>query len=150
MNRGSLGDLLERHAIHHRFNEAPIHESGKCACARRGDRARRSFNEAPIHESGKFSRTPELATAMKASMRPRFMNRGSIDYVGALDVAPPGFNEAPIHESGKSRASLPSERLPSRFNEAPIHESGKSRHSSSIQGAVRGFNEAPIHESGKY
>ena len=37
-----------------------------------------SFNEAPIHESGKFDR-PEKAEAgfVAASMRPRFMNRGS-------------------------------------------------------------------------
>ena len=36
------------------------------------------FNEAPIHESGKFvSSIPERIGRMSASMRPRFMNRGS-------------------------------------------------------------------------
>ena len=40
-------------AIIERFNEAPIHESGK-SCSAAGLRGRsRSFNEAPIHESGK-------------------------------------------------------------------------------------------------
>ena len=36
-----------------------------------------------------------------ASMRPRFMNRGSPPvFVMAVPI-PPCFNEAPIHESGK-------------------------------------------------
>ena len=60
-----------------------------------------------------------------ASMRPRFMNRGSI----VTGVGPRSrskcFNEAPIHESGKCyrRGKYDTERR--RFNEAPIHESGK-------------------------
>ena len=37
-----------------------------------------SFNEAPIHESGKcVEHFPFLVVAGEASMRPRFMNRGS-------------------------------------------------------------------------
>ena len=40
-------------------------------------RDRNRFNEAPIHESGKF-RDPKVAIRVCfASMRPRFMNRGS-------------------------------------------------------------------------
>ena len=37
------------------------------------------FNEAPIHESGKWGaiRRP-TSNGMRPSMRPRFMNRGSI------------------------------------------------------------------------
>ena len=35
------------------------------------------FNEAPIHESGKLTEQDYLATNEAASMRPRFMNRGS-------------------------------------------------------------------------
>ena len=38
---------------------------------------RLSFNEAPIHESGKFLHAMPLDLASSASMRPRFMNRGS-------------------------------------------------------------------------
>ena len=43
-----------------------------------------------------------LDKIMAASMRPRFMNRGS--EIVALSLAPCDlrFNEAPIHESGKS------------------------------------------------
>ena len=37
-----------------------------------------------------------------ASMRPRFMNRGSDDWDKGERVVQLGFNEAPIHESGKS------------------------------------------------
>ena len=60
------------------FNEAPIHESGKCLSDRQINLRHTGFNEAPIHESGKFSGVSAI------------LNRSS------------GFNEAPIHESGKS------------------------------------------------
>ena len=36
-----------------------------------------------------------------ASMRPRFMNRGSTMTIDTGQIAPDRFNEAPIHESGK-------------------------------------------------
>ena len=36
-----------------------------------------SFNEAPIHESGKFRIVSPVLFDHRASMRPRFMNRGS-------------------------------------------------------------------------
>ena len=36
-----------------------------------------------------------------ASMRPRFMNRGSSDYLEVRGNPLIRFNEAPIHESGK-------------------------------------------------
>ena len=60
-----------------------------------------------------------------ASMRPRFMNRGSSSRCGDTMDSNQRFNEAPIHESGKY--SFPA-RVSVRklgFNEAPIHESGK-------------------------
>ena len=61
------------------------------------------FNEAPIHESGKCVRMVDSQSRLQASMRPRFMNRGS----PTSRRKPPGstscFNEAPIHESGKWR-----------------------------------------------
>ena len=41
------------------------------------DTARLGFNEAPIHESGKFRDQPAVVAQVVASMRPRFMNRGS-------------------------------------------------------------------------
>ena len=44
-----------------------------------GNRKRRlpRFNEAPIHESGKFESRVVFIPRLDASMRPRFMNRGS-------------------------------------------------------------------------
>ena len=60
-----------------------------------------------------------------ASMRPRFMNRGSPPRLRRLATPPARFNEAPIHESGKFDRYGPVSRFVSRFNEAPIHESGK-------------------------
>ena len=39
------------------------------------------FNEAPIHESGKYQdERNEVPNEPSASMRPRFMNRGSIQH----------------------------------------------------------------------
>ena len=92
------------------------------------------FNEAPIHESGKSmyptSELPRLAASMRprfmnrgstpffrvvgrarfASMRPRFMNRGSVALRHMVRHMPKCFNEAPIHESGKSRRPRQSSR----------------------------------------
>ena len=44
-----------------------------------------------------------IARRLKASMRPRFMNRGSSLRRMVDGQHPLGFNEAPIHESGKYR-----------------------------------------------
>ena len=41
------------------------------------------------------------AEDVRASMRPRFMNRGSMATHACESRPPAGFNEAPIHESGK-------------------------------------------------
>ena len=60
------------------FNEAPIHESGKYLDRIEGLPLAWSFNEAPIHESGKWSLIDSAhIQQFMASMRPRFMNRGS-------------------------------------------------------------------------
>ena len=54
MNRGSLGFLRLPVAFEAtRFNEAPIHESGKCRHQMFISNVIPGFNEAPIHESGK-------------------------------------------------------------------------------------------------
>ena len=84
MNRGSSGGIQPPRLSPSRFNEAPIHESGKYGTGRRRCASINRFNEAPIHESGKC---PSLRSA------------------GSLG---PSFNEAPIHESGKS-AKRPAE-----------------------------------------
>ena len=58
MNRGStvLGPRPVAGATS--FNEAPIHESGKCRRARYPRHQLLRFNEAPIHESGKSPLRP--------------------------------------------------------------------------------------------
>ena len=53
MNRGSPEGPAVRARLASRFNEAPIHESGKCGQHTSTRRPIRGFNEAPIHESGK-------------------------------------------------------------------------------------------------
>ena len=54
MNRGSSDGGAKRGRSAGRFNEAPIHESGKSLVVVDGDPPRNGFNEAPIHESGKY------------------------------------------------------------------------------------------------
>ena len=77
MNRGSSVDSASATPPCSGFNEAPIHESGKSFLGpHSGPRAVR-FNEAPIHESGKLRKRSPAVLAFVASMRPRFMNRGS-------------------------------------------------------------------------
>ena len=53
MNRGSDSVRASNQGWYFRFNEAPIHESGKCAAHFPQTPQLRGFNEAPIHESGK-------------------------------------------------------------------------------------------------
>ena len=58
MNRGSVAHMMIPEHDWNRFNEAPIHESGKLSDRRGGCQAILGFNEAPIHESGKLPRSP--------------------------------------------------------------------------------------------
>ena len=54
MNRGSKLDFNAQRPYKYGFNEAPIHESGKCDVSPHSYRpCAHGFNEAPIHESGK-------------------------------------------------------------------------------------------------
>ena len=53
MNRGSYIAMHSLYIHICRFNEAPIHESGKCQRGNRPAASNPRFNEAPIHESGK-------------------------------------------------------------------------------------------------
>ena len=57
---------------------------------------------------GSLPPASHLVTVSRASMRPRFMNRGSERVAAPLALPFVGFNEAPIHESGKSAARLAS------------------------------------------
>ena len=79
MNRGSPAQHPAESLAVRAFNEAPIHESGKCRAAVRG-----------------------RAASGDPSMRPRFMNRGSQATRRSARPRSFAFNEAPIHESGKS------------------------------------------------
>ena len=74
------------------------------SATRAGVRARRrhAFNEAPIHESGKcWAKQGTSLACPRPSMRPRFMNRGSQVGQATKGSSNGYFNEAPIHESGK-------------------------------------------------
>ena len=82
MNRGSATRAGAGARPRRRFNEAPIHESGKSAATPRSGAWPRRFNEAPIHESGKFQQRSIKHEPTPASMRPRFMNRGSAQAKG--------------------------------------------------------------------
>ena len=158
-----------------RFNEAPIHESGKCGCPKRRRYASPfRFNEAPIHESGKCQlfrndritlvasmrprfmnrgsgrlRIPTSSESL-ASMRPRFMNRGSYDFKDFKDNWKQASMRPRFMNRGSSAGPRSGRYRPRGFNEAPIHESGKCAVTPRTSAARCGFNEAPIHESGKF
>ena len=53
MNRGSKVRPVRAVRLPMGFNEAPIHESGKCRTYTPWATGDVCFNEAPIHESGK-------------------------------------------------------------------------------------------------
>ena len=123
----------------------------------RGSASAATFRFIPQHASmrprfmnrGSILWTVESGTRTIASMRPRFMNRGSLRPSATHAAARSCFNEAPIHESGKSGREPRVRRIVARFNEAPIHESGKCGTAIGGPRRRRRFNEAPIHESGK-
>ena len=64
MNRGSLAWRPVVPFGPCRFNEAPIHESGKSPEGAPSEEDRRSFNEAPIHESGKSYWQPACSRSL--------------------------------------------------------------------------------------
>ena len=157
------------------FNEAPIHESGKSLPARRSGRGLPRFNEAPIHESGK-SQAQALRRAGRrlASMRPRFMNRGSCadtypsDGAGDSASMRPRFMNRGSDEQPHDPAAGPDASMRPRFmnrgssgrsdgahrlSDASMRPRFMNRGSRELPFARRyalsGFNEAPIHESGK-
>ena len=112
--------------------------------------------------------------ARGASMRPRFMNRGSEGAQAAQEAAVRSFNEAPIHESGKWQAAEARRAAPHAASMRPrfmnrgsmdARREGMGRSGASMRPRFMnrgsgqflpsgyhprcGFNEAPIHESGK-
>ena len=84
-----------------------------------------------------------------ASMRPRFMNRGSCPIRRAWPLKWTGFNEAPIHESGKWYCTRELKIEPIASMRPRFMNRGSGRGQAFGGRADRGFNEAPIHESGK-
>ena len=83
---------------------------GSQGASRRRQRRPSRFNEAPIHESGKYPKVKLTLGRLAASMRPRFMNRGSRRDGQSEALRARRFNEAPIHESGKYCLRLPAGR----------------------------------------
>ena len=78
MNRGSSqrSSSHRRHSIG--FNEAPIHESGKCSLYGLAVVSGIPASMRPrFMNQGSGDRASVEDTALVASMRPRFMNRGS-------------------------------------------------------------------------
>ena len=57
-----------------------------------------------------FDRMIANRSGIGASMRPRFMNRGSLEHRVRHRTLEGSFNEAPIHESGKLHGSAVSGR----------------------------------------
>ena len=78
MNRGSVSVVPVLALRGRGFNEAPIHESGKCQRRRVHGGLQLVASMRPrFMNRGSYGRAPGGAVAVPASMRPRFMNRGS-------------------------------------------------------------------------
>ena len=107
------------------------------------------FNEAPIHESGKYQDPFALRVDPAASMRPRFMNRGS-EVLETEDYYEDGASMRPRFMNRGSTITVTT-------NREDVYASMRPRfmNRGSLvtirEGIVQkpGFNEAPIHESGK-
>ena len=90
-----------------------------------------------------------LEFPFRASMRPRFMNRGSYALESLKTNPYAGFNEAPIHESGKWVEYMDAHGVENASMRARFMNRG-SQVARRLEGAgCLSFNEAPIHESGK-
>ena len=125
MNRGSVAAVDASSQVVRGFNEAPIHESGKSPGSPSVIVLPSGFNEAPIHESGKSRRRGGNLPWAQASMRPRFMNRGS-DHGGGYRGSGVRASMRPrFMNRGSVSVRIEGASSPCRFNEAPIHESGK-------------------------
>ena len=78
MNRGSAVSARVPGAGAARFNEAPIHESGKCGKADAEAGYRQCASMRPrFMNRGSWTLGLLAGGTVLASMRPRFMNRGS-------------------------------------------------------------------------
>ena len=77
MNRGSDLDYGYAPGVFLASMRPRFMNRGSCARLWTPDRSPSGFNEAPIHESGKCQGACGRGGAGAASMRPRFMNRGS-------------------------------------------------------------------------
>ena len=78
MNRGSAAQARPVARAVAGFNEAPIHESGKCPrCAVAGLCHSSASMRPRFMNRGSDRRGCQARQARQASMRPRFMNRGS-------------------------------------------------------------------------
>ena len=127
MNRGSDLRLAHRAVLVNGFNEAPIHESGKCC------RFSIAFDP-PCDASmrprfmnrGSHPATRQGRPGYLASMRPRFMNRGSNrSSIRRIRVCRASMRPRFMNRGSVWTATPMAFRSELCFNEAPIHESGK-------------------------
>ena len=112
-------------------------------------RAASGFNEAPIHESGKYDKALWRRFIVVASMRPRFMNRGSatrrVIYQRRINASMrPRFMNRGSHFDHAFIGQINLASMRPRF----MNRGSPWRQAWERQASGR-FNEAPIHESGK-
>ena len=150
MDRGSGPTAIDQFLGRSRFNEAPIHESGKSEPrARRGAVSIASMRPRFMNRGSVVAALGTLGNANIASMRPRFMNRGS-----AADLEVVGRSgDASMRPRFMNRGSSCRECRGVRPFDASMRPRFMNRGSrvacSPRIGASFCFNEAPIHESGK-
>ena len=77
MNRGSDATRADQRDAYLASMRPRFMNRGSGHPSSGSESARQRFNEAPIHESGKYLVALTHPERNRASMRPRFMNRGS-------------------------------------------------------------------------
>ena len=113
MNRGSVRGGGESGSDANRFNEAPIHESGKfCECGRLHQGQIWASMRPRFMNRGSSSGQDPKALGRYASMRPRFMNRGSdpdhgpVGWVRRASMRPRFMNRGSLRVSLDRSASI--------------------------------------------
>ena len=79
MNRGSAAPAMTAESCAVCFNEAPIHESGKSRIVNPADSSVIASMRPRFMNRGSAPDPLQARSACGASMRPRFMNRGSAE-----------------------------------------------------------------------
>ncbi len=90
-----------------------------------GSTARKSFNGAAVHRPRKEAAAAHRDGRRKASMGPRFIDRGKAAGLDVFRYGLPSFNGAAVHRPRKASSERSSSPKTARFNGAAVHRPRK-------------------------